>query len=291
MENLALKTFNVLRNCFFDETGTPRKFHLREKQNTQDDPFDEYISIILNQGLKGQGAHCQKSSGPLISPDMAVYKENIDLSDPHIENNPNEIIGIEVKKLERGENGRIARSTGLDYNSTPPCGRIRIYSNDDRAIIIKSFYLFACLEKTSDESNFVSAMTLCDGSILNDDFDLYTQITGAREKGINLGTYGDGANRNRPMLIFCNPLGSQLLDNKITLISEVDLLKEYGNIGLVWDFSRKSTNGIDHIFHVYQDKRDILTGYIPTKVENPFPMPKKRVKETQGRGHFRLMIE
>ena len=34
---------------------------------------------------------------------------------------------------------------------------------------------------------------------LNQDFDLYLAIVGAREKQIGLGTYGDGVNRQRPM--------------------------------------------------------------------------------------------
>lgn len=288
MKNLALKTFNVLRNCFFDEMGNPKRFHLRDKLNTQDDPFDEYICNTLNQNLEMYNAYCQKSSGPLISPDMVVYKKNIDLHNPDIENNPDEIIGIEVKKLERKANGKISRITGLDYNSTPPCGKIRIFTCDDNPLIIKGFYLFACLESI-DNSSFVSAMTLCDGSILNDDFNLYMQITGSREKKINLGTYGDGANRNRPMLIFSNPLGSPLLDSKITLISKLDLLGQLGNIGLVWNFSRKSTSGEEHIFHVYQDKRDISPDHKPTKISEPFLMPHKRVMETQERGHFKLM--
>ena len=290
MTDLALITFKVLRACFFDDNGNPKEFHLREKYNTQDDPFDEYIAHILKNELKKQNACCQKSSGPLISPDMAVYKKDINLGDSFIENNENEIIDIEVKKLERGKNGKIARATGLDYNSTPPCGKIRIYTNDDKPIIIKGYYLFACLESTNDGKSIVSALTLCDGSILNDDFNLYMQITGSREKGINLGTFGDGANRNRPMLIFSNPLGAEILDNKITLITKVDLSNQSGNIRLVWDFLRKTTTGEKCIFHVYQDARDISKDHKVSTIDEPFPTPKQRVTETQGRGHFKLMI-
>lgn len=291
MGNIAKNTFAILRTMFFDEVGAPIKFDLREKRNTQDDPFDEYIAGTLDRELHNVGARCQKASGPLISPDMAVYKEGVDVLDPAVQNNPDYIIGIEVKKLERGTNGKIARPTGMDFNSTPPCGKIRIYSANDAALVIKGFYLFACLENDSDGKYYVSAMTLCDGSIVNDDFDLYMQITGAREKGIGLGTYGDGANRNRPMLLFSNPLGADILDKKITLISELDLTTELVNMKLAWRFIRKDTNGMDHVFFTYMDSRDLVENYIATDVIEPFPTPKNRVSETQGRGKFKLITE
>lgn len=105
MENLALMTFKILRNLFFDEVGNPVCFTLREKRNTQDDPFDEYLASALAQALPHYGAGCQKSSGPLISPDMAVYNLLLTHQDDNIENNPDKIIGIEVKSsnVERME--------------------------------------------------------------------------------------------------------------------------------------------------------------------------------------------
>lgn len=290
MENLALKTFTILRDLFFDAEAKPIKFALREKRNTQDDPFDEYIANTLDAKLPSLGARCQKSSGPLISPDMAVYRVGVDLLNGHVENNPNEVIGIEVKKLERGANGKIARATGMDYNSTPPCGRVKIFREDDQELIIKGFYLFACLETDDAGLYFVSAMSLCDGSILNDDFDLYLQITGSREKGIGLGTYGDGANRNRPMLIFSNPLGAEILDKKITLISGLDLAEELGNIKLAWRFIREGTDTEKHAFQVYMDERDLPGEYTASDITDPFPTPRNRVSETQGRGKFRLIV-
>lgn len=290
MNNLAAKAFIILRNLFFDNDGNPILFELREKRNTQDDPFDEYIAAALDERLQNVGARCQKSSGPLISPDMAVYQQGIDVQNHSITNNPDAIIGIEVKKLERNINGSIARPTGMDYNSTPPCGKVRIYTIDDNPLEVKGFYLFACLETNTVGKSYVSAMCLCDGSILNDDFDLYMQITGSREKGIGLGTYGDGANRNRPMLIFSNPLGSRLLDHKITLISGLDLGGGTSNIELAWRFIRKDVNGEFHTFYTYLDKRDVPKGHLTEDVYEPFPTPHNRVSETQGRGKFRLMV-
>lgn len=291
MTSLPIKVFTVLRRTFFDDFGQPIHFPLRPKNNTQDDPFDEFIADTLKRELLPLGASCQKASGPLISPDLAVYTSGIDLSEVQVQNNPEEIIGVEVKKLERGLNGQIARSTGLDYNSTPPCGQVRIYTEHDKELHIKAFYLFACLENLSNGEYFVSAMCLCDGSILNDDFNFYLEITGSREKGINLGTYGDGANRNRPMLIFANPLGAKFLDHKISLISGLDLSGENGNIVLAWELYRKDIADIQHKFYAYLDAKDLPEDHSVAQICEPFPMPHRRVAETQGRGKFKLIKE
>jgi hypothetical protein len=290
MDSLALQSFVILRDLFFDERGKPALFHLREKLNTQDDPFDEFIANALDEQLQKIGSRCQKASGPLISPDMVVYKQGIDLNHASTENNPSRVIGVEVKKLERGKTGKIARSTGLDFNTTPPCGKIRIYTESDSELVIKGYYLFACLERNEEGLYYVSAMSLCDGSILNDDYDLYTEITGSREKEINLGTYGDGANRNRPMLIFSNPLGADILDHKITLITELALSAESGNIDLAWRFIRTDINNNRHQFYVYMDKRDINPDHVVEKITEPFPKPTRRVEQTQSRGKFKLII-
>ena len=118
MKNLAAQVFALLRNKFFDEKGKPIKFELREKRNTQDDPFDEYIAASLDKNLMELGVRCQRSPGPLISPDMAVYLDTSDIYFENTFNNPDTLIGIEVKKLERGANGSVARATGMDFNTT-----------------------------------------------------------------------------------------------------------------------------------------------------------------------------
>ena len=51
----------------------------------------------------------------------------------------------------------------------------------------------------------VRVKAVVDGNILNDDFNLYLSITGERTKRIGLGTFSDGVDRARPMLIFANP--------------------------------------------------------------------------------------
>jgi hypothetical protein len=44
--DLTIKAFTILREHFFDQTGTPKPFPLREKRNTQDNPLDEYICDV-----------------------------------------------------------------------------------------------------------------------------------------------------------------------------------------------------------------------------------------------------
>ena len=68
--------------------------------------------------------------------------------------------------------------------------------------------MFVCLEQAPGTENvMLSALALVDGNVLNEDFALYLSVTGERTKRIDLGTFSDGADRNRPMLIFSNPLG------------------------------------------------------------------------------------
>jgi hypothetical protein len=130
------------------------------------------------------------------------------------------IVGIEVKKLERRAQGSVARSSGLDYNTTPPCGRVRVYDAADKLVDLRGFYLFVCMERDAEDPKafILTALCMVDGNALNEDFDLYLAITGARRKRIGLGTYRDGADRTRPMLIFGNPLGVREFDRVPTLI-------------------------------------------------------------------------
>ncbi len=169
LSDLTVETFLILRNTFFRRDGSPKLFTLREKHNTQDDPLDEYIASVL--ATKLIGATCQKSSGPLISPDLVLYRpdECRTSTRDNLRDDVSKIVAIEVKKLERGENGQIARASGLDYNTTPPCGTVRIYDGDDQPLDIRGFYLFVCQEGKGDKV-FLSALALVDGNILNDDF-------------------------------------------------------------------------------------------------------------------------
>jgi hypothetical protein len=290
LSDLTIEAFLILRDAFFDKAGVPIPFSLREKRNTQDDPLDEYIALILTDRLTN--ASCQKAPGPLISPDLVIYRQDACESLPSelLKDDLSRIVAIEVKKLERSMRGQIARSTGLDYNTTPPCGTIRIYDKNDRPLNIRGFYLFVCQETAKNGKSFISALTLCDGNVLNEDFDLYMSITSQRQKEVGLGTYGDGANRNRPMLIFANPLGTPQLDHSSSLVSEVDLSGVDSRISLAYHLDRTIPDGSLKHFFIYRKAEDIPSDWKVQDLLDPFPQPTSRVSVTQARGRFRLPI-
>ncbi len=288
ISNLVVEAFILLRNTFFDDNGEPIPFALREKRNTQDDPLDEYIANVLMQGLID--AVCQKSPGPLISPDLTIYRPDLcnGVAREVLKVDTNRIVAIEVKKLERTK-GKIARATGLDYNTTPPCGTVRLYDAEGVPLDIRGFYLFVAQEKLVAQNKYLlSALALCDGNILNADFDLYLSITGERSKGIGLGTYANGLNRIRPMLVFANPLGAPALDYSATLVNQNNLGVDH-RLRLVYRIRRK-IDGTHREFLAYRKASDVQSNWSVEILDDPFPQPKRRVKTTQSRGKFILPI-
>lgn len=289
--DLTVEVFQVLRNVFFDKSARPIEFALRPKQNTQDDPLDEYIYHAIRVGLPN--ATCEKSSGPLISPDMIVYRENKcnGASAKALMNDTSMIVGIEAKKLERTPAGDVGRSTGLDYNTTPPCGNVIVYDRTNKEIIVRGFYLFLCLEPVQRAGTYkITALVLCDGNALNADFDFYKSIVGIRKKEIMLGSYGDGANRVRPMLIFPNPLGAEQFDHHITLIhSDENLVSRYPFLTKVHTLQR-SYAGKAAKFSCYRFNMDVEKGWKIADLVNPFPTS-ERDTATQQRGRFMLPID
>lgn len=265
----------------------------RPKGNVQDDPFDEHIVRVLTEGL-GDDARCQKSSGPLISPDLVVYRPDACLTAPRsaLRDDVSRIAAVEVKKLERARSGQVARSTGMDYNTTPPCGTARVYDAGDKSLDLRAFYLFVCQEQTDDSRTILTALALCDGDVLNADFQLYLEITGLRTKGLGLGTYGDGVNRNRPMLIFSNPLGAAQLDRAVTLVTKRDLeATETGSdLNLVYQIGRTVPEGGLGVFYAYRAPEDVSPDWEIQQLLDPFPKPVNRVAATQARGRFKLPI-
>jgi hypothetical protein len=198
------------------------------------------------------------------------------------------IVAIEVKKLERMK-GKIARASGMDYNSTPPCGTVRIYDSHDRPLDVRGFYLFVAQEKLpKGNKTILSALALCDGDALNDDFDYYLKITGQRTKEIGLGTYGDGINRVRPMLVFSNPLGAFQFDHAATLINQQETTDD--RIGLVFRLRRSANKGKFREFFAYRKTSDIQPDWSVEVLDNPFPQPENRVETTQSRGKFVVPI-
>jgi hypothetical protein len=71
--DLAADVFAILRDAFFDRNLRPKVYALRDKLNTQDDPFDEALHRLLERRLP-PGVECEKATGPLITPDMVVLR-------------------------------------------------------------------------------------------------------------------------------------------------------------------------------------------------------------------------
>lgn len=287
--DLPTLAFLTLRSHFFDGRGNPRPFQLRPKRNTQDDPLDELLATTVLTELSG--VVCDKATGPLITPDMVLYRpdrcEGISARD--LEDDLNRIVGIEVKKLERSSQGMVARASGLDYNTTPPCGRMRVYDQAGATIDIRGFYLFICKEDISDSDVAVTAMALVDGNLLNRDFDYYLSIVGQREKRIGLGTYGDGADRLRPMVIFGNPLGIPQLSRGVCLIHPAgNLVDAEADLSRVAEITRTAVDGSTHGFSCYRTAGDTSPGSDLEELKDPFPTPKRRRAQTSARGRFKL---
>lgn len=304
--DLSVDVFLALREHFFDASAAPKTYTLRDKRNTQDDPLDEYICQVLQVALPFDVN--VEASGPLVTPDLVVHRPSIcaQASRDELRASSDRILALEVKKLERGASGGVARASGLDYNTTPPCGTVRIYDLDGDNLDIKGCYLFVCQEPAPDfpRTYRLTALVLCDGDLLNEDFDYYTSIVGRRSKEIGLGTYGDGANRVRPMLIFSNPLGAPFLDRQSTLIHvRADLEVEYPALRRIGVIERslpretgsgtlasrrsmeQTSSGEARAFHCYRDRRDVTTGTDPFHRRDPFPMP-RRSRTTAARGRF-----
>lgn len=180
----------------------------------------------------------------------------------------------------------------MDYNSTPPCETVRVYSSRNEEIIIPAYYLFALLGQMGEGQAYVETMALVTGSALSKDTDLYDRITGKRKKSIHLGTYGDGADRQRPMLVFANPLGWPWMQGKATLISDRDDLHvesgELANVRQItraWQFPNEGNSRLER-FHCY--RLAVLDSRYEGSVHEPFPTPKNRKEETAQRGRFKI---
>lgn len=291
--DLPGEAFLSLCPAFFGESAAPLTYHLRDKRNTQDDPFDEHIHGLLSNRLPPQTV-CAKAPGPLITPDLVIMRPGLcdGVSRAVLASDLTRVAAIEVKKLERTSLGTVARISGLDYNTSPPCGRVRVYSQDLRALHIRGFYLFVCQEAVQGAiGNYrASALVLCDGNLLNADFDYYLSVVGERTKKIGLGTYGNGADRNRPMVIFANPLSATELDRQATLVHPAkDLDQQFPQLRHVGLIRRTVPAGGSQEFYCYRLTSDVPADYSPFELVDPFPSP-ARVERTQPRGRFQLDV-
>ncbi|MEU1086021.1 hypothetical protein ABZ401_04165 [Streptomyces sp. NPDC005892] len=292
--DLPAAAFEALVECLFDMDGNPLPFSLRGKGETQDDPFDEHIADILEKSLPSE-LRVLRAGKPLVSPDIVLARpeEYQILSRGGKDFDTRSIVAIEVKKVSPDKKtGRPARASGMDYNSTPPCQTVRLYSPRNEKILVPAFYLFALLGQAGGTQVYVESMALVAGSALSKDTELYDRITGRRKKAIGLGTYGDGADRQRPMLVFANPLGWPWMHGKATLISERDdLHAESNSLAHVREITRPwRANGEDmdrvERFHCY--RLAALDSQVEDSAEDPFPTPRNRTEETAQRGRFKI---
>lgn len=232
MSKLVPNIFYSLCKHFFLEDGTKLEFELASATKNISDPFVEYIENNLLKKIEAEHI----VAPPHISPDLAFYQ------DPK-----KDLFGIEVKTSK-------SRSGDINFNSTPPCGKI-VVSIDGKDAIVPCYYLFVQLNQIEEEKYDISSMMLIDGDFINSDFDLYMKAIGVREKKIDLGSYGDGMDRQRPMFVFPNPLGiSGLRSERSTLISKERFTsKEVDDkIGLVATLDRDG-----QMFFAYQAVRNL----------------------------------
>ena len=92
---------------------------------------------------------CIRAPGPLITPDFVLCRPTGDIERL---DDIDQIVGIEVKKIERTERGAVARATGLDFNTTPPYGMIRVYDRALKPLDIRGFY-FVRLRRISTSNH------------------------------------------------------------------------------------------------------------------------------------------
>ena len=292
--DLTIESFLVLRSSFYGKNGKPRPYRLRDKRNTQDDPLDEYIHRLLSDQFPAD-VDCLKAPGPLITPDLVALRPEVCKKAERVTlaSNLTHIVALEVKKLEMTPSGTVARPSGMDYNTTPPCGTVRVYDSSGAALDIRGFYLFVCQEAVRNRPGKyqLTALVLCDGNLLNEDFNYYLSIVGERVKEIGLGTYGNGANRTRPMLIFSNPLSTIQLDHGVTLIhSRDDLERDVAQLRQVGIIKRTMQQGGTNAFYCYRLADDVPKDHRQFELSDPFPLP-ARTEKTQPRGRFRLNLQ
>jgi hypothetical protein len=220
-DDLAVFAFEAVASELFAPDGTPKPFILPAKGNTQDDPFDRALLEVMRRASAGQIV--LERAGPNTSPDSVLRRGSLkaiarfdDAWGAWRALDTEHLLGLEIKKLDK-KNFRASP----DFNSTPPCGVIRIADDTNVAIDCRGFYLFVLLEPTEDGKVKATGLALLDGDLLNEDFEFYldaTGRTGKRTKAISLGSYGDGTDRQRPMFIFPNPLALAELFGQVTLV-------------------------------------------------------------------------
>lgn len=284
--DLAGAVFAALAAEFFTSDGEAIAFSLRDKRQTQDDPFDEHIGKILERRLPDE-IRVLLSGKPLVSPDLVIARpeESLLLLHGGGDLDSRRIIGIEVKKLNWLASGA-RRGTGMDYNSTPPCSTIKVVAENGRSIRIPAFYLYVILQPVTS-GQIVNSLALVTGAAINEDTELYDAITGIRQKVIGLGSYGDGFDRQRPMLVFANPLGWLWLRGHATLVHQSQCLESEQDVKMRRRIYRTTSEGKSREFFCYR-----MAGENPLgpegDIDEPFPPARNRKTDTTPRGRFKI---
>jgi hypothetical protein len=281
--DLSVEAFLALRATFLDDARAPIPYTRPPKGGTQADPLDTLITDELTGALAC--VSCRKS-GNNTSPDIALFRGSLCNGVPAsaLEDACDRIIAMEVKKLERRTSGKIARDTGGDYNSTPPCGKVRIYDRKRRPLDVRGFYLF--VDETlgaGGKQYLINTIILCDGNALNEDFEFYKQFLTPVKKDAAQGSYGEGNIRRRRMAIFPNPLSCAAFMGHATLVHRADDLAVRDR-RLVKTHTLRRTRADKSIaeFSCYRMRADVPPG---TKVEvltDPFAKVKNPRAGTRG---------
>lgn len=176
----------------------------------------------------------------------------------------------------------------MDYNSTPPCSSVRIESVTGAPLRIAAFYLYVLLRPQAGQL-VVDSLALVSGAMVNEDTQLYDTVTGIRKKSIGIGSYGDGMDRQRPMLVFANPLGWPWLLGHMTLLHPDARLEAEQALRLRRRVYRRTLKGGQREFFCYRMASESVATEEPDVTE-PFPTPKKRTQETIQRGKFKIKL-
>jgi len=176
------------------EDGIPVELRSANVVGTvQDDPFDCWVEEQLKKILP---EHYEVyHAGKLTTPDLIIR-----------ETKTNTIIGLEIKKLIRRNDGKDSRGLTIDYNSCLPCGHTMIKVGKD-TVVVPCYYLFALL---NPESTRIVTLIIMDGDFLNYDFELHKESKYSNFTEYNHGPYGEGSVRHRKMYTYPNPLNSGL---------------------------------------------------------------------------------
>lgn len=205
----------------------------------QDDPFDEWTYNTLNQSGVSERIY---RAGKLKSPDITLVNDST-----------NDLLGLEVKKLEADHSGKDPRGLTLDYNSTVPCGITSVrYRNQVKNIPL--YYYFALLQ-----GDKIITTVVCDGNFLNSDLDFHTESKVSNISTYQHGSYGEASIRHRKMYLFPNPLNTnnQVFSHKHCLIISAEHEEEVNKFSeengyVTKSCSRTSVNGnVDQYLIIY----------------------------------------